>query len=373
MSNVDEGIRKETMKSYNHLWEEFISEENIKLAIKNAFKGKKKKRKKVKDIIENQEEWIPKIKDYAEHFYNYPHKPIEIYDGISRKKRTIIVPTPMEKIVHHMIINVLKPILKCGMYEHSYASIPKRGAHKGKKYIEKWIRNDTRNVKYCLKMDIKKYFQSVDTDILKKKLRKIIHDERFMSILETLIDVQDTGIPLGFFTSQWLANFCLQDLDHYIKEELGAVHYIRYMDDMVIFGSNKRNLHRMKEDIERYLSKSLNLQVKENWQIFRFDYTDRKGRRRGRDLDFMGFRFYRDKTTLRRSIMLKATRKARKIAKKEKITAYDARQMLSYIGYIDKTDTYGMYEERIKPYVNVQYLKRKISKSDRNRKKKEAA
>lgn len=158
MLNVDEGIRKENIKSYNHLWEEFISEDNIKLAIKNAFKGKKKKRKKAREIIENQEEWIPKIKDYTEHFYNYPHKPIEIYDGISRKKRTIIVPTPMEKIVHHMIINVLKPIFKHGMYEHSYASIPKRGAHKGKKHIEKWIRHDTRNVKYCLKMDIKNIF-----------------------------------------------------------------------------------------------------------------------------------------------------------------------------------------------------------------------
>lgn len=373
MSNVDEGIRKENMKSYNHLWEEFISEENIKLAIKNAFKGKKKKRRKVREIIENQEEWIPKIKDYAEHFYNYPHKPIEIYDGISRKKRTIIVPTPMEKIVHHMIINVLKLIFKRGMYEHSYASIPKRGSHKGKKYIEKWIKHDARNVKYCLKMDIKKYFQSVDTDILKKKLHRIIHDERFMALLEILIDIQDTGIPLGFFTSQWLANFCLQDLDHYIKEDLGATYYIRYMDDMVIFVSNKRKLHRMKENIEKYLHDELGLCMKENWQIFRFDYTDRKEKRRGRDLDFMGFRFYRDKTTLRKSIMLKATRKAKRIDKKEKITAHDARQILSYMGYIDKTDTYGMYEERIKPYVNVQKCKRKVSKFDKNRKKKEAA
>lgn len=361
------------MKSYNHLWEEFISEENIKLAIKRAFKGKKKRRKNVKEIIDHQEEWIPKIKYYAEHFYNYPHKPIEIYDGISRKKRTIIVPTPMEKIVHHMIINVMRPIFKRGMYEHSYASIPKRGAHKGKKHIEKWINHDARNVKYCLKMDIKKYFQSVDTEILKQKLRRIIHDERFVSLLETLINVHDNGIPLGFFTSQWFANFCLQDLDHYIKESIGATHYIRYMDDMVIFVSNKRKLHQIKEDIEHYLRDELGLCMKENWQVFRFDYTDRKKKRRGRDLDFMGFRFYRDKTTLRKSIMLKASRKAKKIAKKEKATAYDARQMLSYMGYIDKTDTYGMYEERIKPYVNVQSCKRKVSKFDRKRKKKETA
>lgn len=87
----------------------------------------------------------------------------------------------------------------------------------------------------------------------------------------------------------------------------------------------------------------------------------------------MGFRFYRDKTTLRKSIMLKATRKAKRIGKKEKVTAHDARQILSYMGYIDKTDTYKMYEERIKPYVNVQKCKRKVSMCDKNRKKKEAA
>lgn len=133
------------------------------------------------------------------------------------------------------------------------------------------------------------------------------------------------------------------------------------MDDMVIFGSNKRVLHRMRQAISDYLEMELGLELKANWQVFRFSY----GNNQGRDLDFMGFRFYRNRTILRKSIMYKATRKARKISKKEKATILDARQMLSYLGWIDCTDTYLMYRKWIKPCVSFQQLKRKVSRYDK--------
>lgn len=138
------------IKSYNHLWEQFISDENIKLAIINSSKGKRN-RKLVKDVYENQDKYILKIREYAENFHNCYHKPIQIYDGITRKQRVIIVPKYKEQIIHHMTVNVLKPIFEHGMYEHSYGSLPNRGAHKGMKLIKKWIKYDTKNVKYCLK------------------------------------------------------------------------------------------------------------------------------------------------------------------------------------------------------------------------------
>lgn len=171
------------------------------------------------------------------------------------------------------------------------------------------------------------------------------------------------GLPLGFYTSQWFSNFMLQPLDHYIKEELHAVHYIRYMDDMVIFGRNKKELHRMREEIETYLRERLDLKLKGNWQVFRFDYIERKtGKRKGRPLDFMGFQFYHDKTILRESIMLSCTRKVNRVAKKETITWYDATAILSYMGYLSHTDTYDMYLQRVKPFVNVKKMKRIVSK-----------
>lgn len=341
------------MKSYNHLYEKFISEDNIRLAIKNASKGKLK-RKYVKAIHDNPDKFIPYFKHYAENFKNKPHKPITIYDGIRRKQREIIVPTFDEQIIHHMIVNVMKPIFEKSMYYHSYGSLPGKGGHRGMKTIKKWIEHGGRNIKYCLKMDIKKYFDSVPTEIVIERLRLIIHDERFMRVLEEVVNVRDKGLPLGFYTSQWLANWYLTELDHKIKQEWGAVYYIRYMDDMVIFGSNKRRLHRIRQNIDDYLH-TIGLELKENWQIFRFGK---------RQLDFMGFRFFRDRITLRKSIYMKAMRKARRIAKNG-VTVFTARQMLSYSGWLKCTDTYNAYLENIKPFVNIQYLKRRISYHDR--------
>ena len=346
------------MKSYKNLWNDFLSEENIREAIRKSSLGKRK-RKTVKVIWDDIDGNIEPLRQYAENFKNNKHIPKRIYDGIVRKIRYIIVPSYKEQVVHHMVVRTMMPMLTKGMYEHSYGSIPGRGGHKGKKTIKKWIAHGGKDIKYCLKMDIKKYFESIPHDILKAKLAKKIKDERFLKVLFEIIDVTPHGLPLGFYTSQWLANWYLQDLDHYIKEQLEATYYIRYMDDMVIFGSNKRKLHEMRKAISEYL-KNLGLELKGNWQVFRFSYGDKF-----RHLDFMGFRFYRNRVTLRRGIMLRASRKARRLAKKDKATVYDCMQMLSYLGWIKATNVYGMYSKWIKPFVDFGYCKKRISRYQR--------
>lgn len=352
------------MKSYNHLWEKFISSENYYLGIGNATKhkgGKKSKYRLAQYFRNHADELKDDMLAYAANFKNAEHTPKFIYDGIRRKKRQIYVPTMKEQVIHHMIVNILQPIFMHGMYEHSYGSIPNRGGHLAKKRLERWIRNDSRNFKYILKLDIQKYFDSIPHGILKAKLARLIHDDRFLSLMNEIVDVMpgDRGIPIGFYTSQWIANWYLQDLDHYIKEELRARYYVRYMDDMVIAGSNKRELHQMREAIEVFLDNELGLRLKDNWQVFRFDY---KGKYR--DLDFMGFRFFRDRTILRKPIMLKASRKARRINKKGK-NIYTVRQMLSYLGWINATDTYDWFKDYIKPFVSFRSLRLYISRWDK--------
>lgn len=342
------------MKSYNHLYEKFISDENIKLAIKNACKHKLN-RKKFRDLHDNPEKYIDWIRKQATNYRNDYHTPIQIYDGIQRKKRTIIVPTFREQIIHHMVVNVLKPIIMKSMYEHSYGSIPDRGGTMGMKQIKKWIAHDSRNTRYCLKMDIKKYFDTVPHEIVIRRLTEQIHDERFLEVLLEIVDVNTTGLPLGFYTSQWFANWYLTGLDHFIKEDLGAVYYMRYMDDMIVFGPNKRKLHRMRKEIARYLDEELGLELKGNWQVFPL---------KARFLDFMGFRFYRYKITLRRSILYKACRKAKKMSG-IKPTIYAVRQILSYLGWFSQTDTYNVFTERIARYINIQYMKRRMGRYDK--------
>ena len=359
----------------NHVFEKLIEDSNLTQAVETPTKKKirGKARKTARYVLEHFEEEKANLKDIIENqkFRAKKHRATLIQDGSSKKVRLILKPElRYEQMIHHAVVQVMQPIFMRGMYEFSCGSIPGRGPHYGKKFIEKFIANRKADIKYVLKFDIKKFYPSIDTDILKQKLRRIIHDEKMMFLLEQIIDSniavfedgheEALGVPIGYYTSQWFANFYLQSLDHFIKQDLKAAGLVHYVDDYVIFGRNKKELRKMLEAIKIELAK-LGLKVKENYQIFRFDYIDKKdGKRKGRPIDFMGFKFYRDKTTLRRSIMLKATRKAKKMSKKKKLTWFDSCQLISYMGYFLHTDTYGVFQKYIKPYVNIKNCKQRI-------------
>ena len=310
-----------------------------------------------------------------------PHrKAIKIFDGSSKKERLIIVPQYIyEQIVHHAVIQILQPLLMRGMYVYSCGSVPNRGIHYGKKYIEKYIREhkDKTDIKYCLKFDIRHFYQSVDTNLLMDKFKRIIKDKNMLAIIQSILNsnlaeyegkIIDMGLPIGYYTSQWFANFFLQDFDHFVKEKLHVKCYVRYVDDIVIFGNNKRELHNTFYAIKDFLEKE-HLSVKDNWQIFKFHYINKKGKEIGRPLDFMGFKFYRNKTAIRKSILLKATRKARKISKKKKVTWYDSAQLISYLGWFSHSNCHNVYEKHIKPFANIKTCKKIISANSKKRSK----
>lgn len=352
------------MYSISDCWNLYKSDNNVRQAINKSSEGKRD-RSSVALVYYDQDNQVPVIQDYATHFYNDKHNELDIYDGVQRKVRHIVIPTYREQVVHHMLIQATLPIFTRGMYEHSYASIPGRGGYYGKKTIEKWLKHGRqKNFKYCLKMDIHHFFDSIDHDVLADMLKKHIKDKKILSVYLEVIQATERGLPLGFYTSQWLANWYLQGLDHFIKEQLGALYYIRYMDDMVIFGPNKKKLHWMREQISKYIGVKLHLTLKDNWQVFRFSVISKDGKDLYRPLDFMGYKFYRNRTTVRKSILLKAKRKALKI-KKKGITEFSARQMLSYKGWFEATNTHEFYEAYIKPCVNFWELSDYISKIEK--------
>lgn len=376
-------------KSVNNLYKPMLNHGNVEKMFHRAAKGKTERpdvaailnpdniRHHVDLVIEQLSNTAPDGYDvpYPERAWKPTnHEKVRINEGTTKKARDIEKPKyNYEQVVHHMAVSACYEIFMRGMYEFSCGSIPKRGAHYGKKYIEKWIKTDGKNCKYILKMDIRHFFESVDHGILKEWLAEKIRDKRMLYLLNLIINGsgnpigdnqrEEKGLPLGFVTSQWFSNFMLQPLDHYIKEELHATHYIRFADDMVIFGRNKKELHRMQQSIALFLQKRFNLEMKRNWQVFRFEYVERKsGKVKGRPLDFMGFEFHKDRTILRESIMLNCTRKVNRVSKKDVITWHDATAILSYMGYLKHTDTYVMYLQRVKPYVKAKKLKRIVSK-----------
>lgn len=329
---------EDNMKRYGFLYEKVYDIDNIKQAIYNASKGKRNRRR-VSYILENSDEYAERIHLMLKHKIYSPSQYIEqtIYDGCNKKERIIHKPKFYpDQIIHWALMQVIQPYLQRGFYEHSCGSIPGKGTSYGHKYLKKWLR-DEKNTKYCLKIDISKFYPSIDKNILKSKFRTKFKDEDLLWLLDSIVNSSQNGLPIGNYTSQWFANFYLQDLDHFIKNELKIKYYMRYIDDMVLLGPNKRKLHNSKTEIERYLSDN-HLRLKPNWQVFRID---------DRGLDFLGFRFYRHKVILRKRNALRIRRRIKKIAKRKPLIS-DAQAVISYWGWLKRSNSFYFYNKYIK-------------------------
>lgn len=340
----------------------------IRSAINNAAKHKKN-RAEVKRVLADVEGHVDIIQRMIleESYKPTPYRVFEVIDGVSGKHRIVSCPKFFpDQVLHWLAILSAQEIFMHGMYEFVCGSIPNRGVHYGRKYVKKWIETDRKNTKYCAKLDITKFYPSIDHDALKAALRRKFKDQKLLWLFDTIIDSTESGLPIGNYTSQWLANFLLQGLDHKIKEEMHVVHYMRYMDDMVLFGSNKKKLHAAVKRIAEEIA-PLGLHLKRNWQVFRVDYTDKSRKRRGRDVDFMGFRFFRDKTIMRKRISLRARRLAARISKQKNASFKQAAAMLSYMGWFKYSDSLGYYEKYIKPKINITKLKGVVSNENRKR------
>lgn len=345
------------MKRLSNLYPVVCDTETIRMAIRKASLGKRK-HKYVRNIVEHEDFYIEKIQKML---LNKSYVPSEftpgiIYDGMRRKRREIAKPKFYpDQIVHWCIYLAIKQKFFKSFYEYSCGSIEGRGVHKGKKYINRMLYGDRRNTKYYLKLDVHHFYQSIQVSILMDKLKRRIKDDDFLQLVQTALSQSDT-LLIGMLLSQIFANFFLNDFDHWLKQDKKVKHYVRYMDDMVIFGSNKRALHKLRKEIQEELQK-IGLELKPNWQVYRLDKEP---------LDFMGFRFYRNRTVLRKSIMLRISRRVSRAAKRKQPTRTDAFAIVSYMGWIKCTDTNGFYEKWIKPKVDFNQLKNMIRSYSKN-------
>lgn len=350
------------MQSYGNLYAPMLDKNFIQSCCYDASKGKRNRRA-VQQFFDHIDQETDIILNILEHdaYNSPPHVSTTINENSSHKTREIVKPVfKYEQIFHRMFVEQFKPVVMHSQIETSCGSIPERGVHYAKRYIEKWIHGYGNKRFYILKTDIHHFFGSIDRTILKEKLRKKIRDDRFYTLGCRIIDYNDdpAGVPLGFYTSQWFGNFYLDELDHYILEVLNPQHYLRYADDMVFFDTSKRKLHRIQEAVAEYMAKKLHLIMKSNWQVFKFE--DKNGEH-GRALDFLGFVFHRNRTCIRKSILRASRRKAYRI-KKKRPTWYTSTQMLSYLGWYDDTNSYHYFKRYITSNVNIRQLKKVVAK-----------
>ncbi len=174
-----------------------------------------------------------------------------------------------DRIIQHCVFNIVTPILHGSMTKDEYAAIKGRGVQRGVTAVYKAMRGDPAGTRYVETLDVKKFFDNIDRDILFDMIKKKIKCHDTLEILHTIIF--DTpgklGLPIGLYSSQILSVFYLSGLDHYCKEKLGIRWYFRYMDDILIFAPDKRLLHHYRVMIANFLAK-LKLRLKDNWAVF---------------------------------------------------------------------------------------------------------
>lgn len=276
------------MKRINNIYDQLCSIDNLLLADSIARRGKSKQT----GVIEFDKNYEQNIADIYRELVTKTYKtsPYKQRTIMERKERVISILPYRDRIVQHAIMNVLEPMFVAVFTRDTYSCIKGRGVHLASHTLRRYLK-DIPGTAYCLKLDIKKFYPSVDNTILKSLLRKKIKDREMLWLLDEIIDSAE-GLPIGNYLSQYLSNFYLTYMDHYIKEVLGVLYYLRYADDMVILHTDKKYLHDIHRKIADYLSVNLKLTLKPNRGPFPVSLG----------IDFGGYKHYHTHVLLRPSI-----------------------------------------------------------------------
>lgn len=302
------------MKRLGNLFDRIISIENLRLADQRARKGKLNTYG-VKVHDRHAEENLLALHEALKSgtFKTSEYNTFIIYEP---KEREIFrLPYFPDRIVHHAIMNILEPVWVSIFTADTYSCIKGRGIQAAADKLRRVIDRDKPGCSYCLKIDIRKFYPSIDHAILKRLVRRKIKDTRLLRLLDEIID-SAKGLPIGNYLSQFLANLMLAYFDHWVKEVKRVRYYFRYADDIVVLHHDKKYLRALLADFERYLDTELNLRVKDNKQVFPVakDHKDRHGR----GIDFLGYVFYHNETRLRKRIKQNFCRKVARLRKRKK-------------------------------------------------------
>jgi len=255
-------------KKYKRLYEQVYAFDNLWLAARKARCCKRHKQAVLLfeyDLEKNLFEIQQQLKDET-----YQFSPYTFFTIYEPQERHIAAAPYKDRVVHHAICNIIEPILDRAMIYDSYACRQGKGSHAAIERAQQFLRKNS----WAFKLDIKKYFFTIDHNLLLIELCKKISDERLLRLLDQLLATYESpseyhffpsydyhgneryrpiGLPIGNLTSQLLANYFLTPLDRFIKEKLHIKHYLRYMDDAVLFTNSKPELISAKENIACFL------------------------------------------------------------------------------------------------------------------------
>lgn len=265
------------MKRYGGLWEKVIAWENLRLAARKARRGKRDRAGVQRFEFDLESNLLALRSELADGVYR--PGPFSTH-WINRPKARLISAAPYrDRVVHHALMNVLEPILDRHFHPHSYACRIGKGTHAAADRVQRLMRR----YRHFVQMDIRKYFPSIDHLLLKSTFRRLIKDRQVLRLMDLIVDHSNPqepvaeyypgddlfspfarrhGLPIGNLTSQWMANWYLSGLDHFLTSHLGIGSYVRYCDDFILLHDDREVLREITAKVREYLA-SLRLRLHE--------------------------------------------------------------------------------------------------------------
>jgi len=338
-------------KRVGYLWEELVSWRNLYHAYQKACKHKKRKPETAEWMFNCERLLIELQAELREQ--HYQPQPYKYFTITEPKKRTISVAAFRDRVVHHALVNVIERYFESMFIKDSYATRKEKGLHLAVTAAQRY----SRQFGWFLKLDIERFFASIVHEILLDLIGRKIKDHHIINLCKIILDNQNlslqqetgVGLPVGNLTSQFFANIYLNQLDHYIKQELGYKAYVRYMDDFILF-SNESD--RLKHDllwIGDFLAARLKLRIKDkSLQLNKVN----------QGIPFLGFRVFPGLIRIRRENLKRCLRgildqeRAYAQGKIDSDSLYQStRSRLGFIGYTDshrlRTSLWGKDQQAV--------------------------
>lgn len=341
---------KKYCKNIDLLNEEFL-EECVRACLFSKWKRKDVKAfikkltgfsyEKIQEIYDegNRELFFPYFIEYLKNCLitqELSFKPIWYKDKIDKsngKLRRIGIQHISQQLFDYVAVFGMKDLLK-RIGDFQCASIPDKGIRSGKQFIEKWVKED--KVKWFVKLDFKKCFPNIPKDKLFVFLDKYIVNKQLLWLIHSLVNTFEEGLSIGSYLSQYLCNLYLSQLYHEIQEKMvpeGLVlHSVFYMDDILLLGDSAKHLLTAAKRCEKYVEEVMGMKLKSNWGIQQF--TNRN------PVDMMGFRFYKDHTTMRKWIFIRSRRAFKRIHYKPTVAC--AKRCIAYHSYFKYTNSHAV-------------------------------
>lgn len=321
------------MKRTGDLFKEILELDNLLAAFHAAALGKADRG----EVIAFRSRLHERLCDIRERLANATfefgdYREFEIRDP---KQRTIQAAPFEQRVVHHAMVRIVGPMLERSLIHHCYACRKGKGQHAAALAAQGF----SRKAPFYLKMDIDKFYDSISHARLLNLLARRFRERRLLELFDSLLNSYHTepgrGLPIGNLTSQYLGNLYLDPFDHWITEEQGLGNYVRYMDDMVVWGTHQR-LRKLRPDSESFLADDLRLAVKHDGELNRCS----------QGVPFVGWVVYPDKLRLGGGAKKRFSRRIRRIEKAYRSGLIDEHELhergTALYAAVDQGDTTGL-------------------------------